>query len=260
MNLQNRIDIHKYISGKIEEISDEVITEYPLTIYLNDEELVTLLCSPDHLKELAVGFLLSEGFIDEVDEATSIDVFEDKGEIHVSTLIKRPLREKLMGKRTVTSGCGKGTSFYNVLDAVRSYRYKDSIEIMPKSVLQLMREFNQSSTLFKETGGTHGCALASDDEILIHIEDIGRHNAMDKVIGKARLMGLDLGDKMVLTTGRVSSEILIKACKQGIPVIASRSAPTSLAVELARETGITLIGFARGDKLNIYNNFPSIRI
>jgi FdhD protein len=116
-----------------------------------------------------------------------------------------------------------------------------------------MREFNQSSELFRETGGVHGCALSYSKGIIFSEEDIGRHNAMDKLIGRARLERIDLSDKFVLTTGRISSELLIKASKQGIPIIASRSAPTELAIKLAKETGVTLIGFARGDKLNIYS-------
>lgn len=260
MNSKNRVEILKYKRGELSYDKDEVITEYPLTIRLNGEELVTLLCTPRSLKELAVGFLLSESFIDGPNEITDIEIQEDNGEVCVTTSTKRPLRDRLRGKRTITSGCGKGTSFYNSLDSARTLKIQKSVEIDPQVVLKLMREFNEKSLLFRETGGTHGCAVCSKNSIILHEEDIGRHNAMDKVIGRARLEDIELSDKIILATGRVSSELLIKAAKQGIPAVVSRSAPTSLAVELAKETGIVLIGFARGDKLNIYSSFPSTKI
>lgn len=260
MDPRNSIELSRYRNGELKEAEDVVITEYPLTIRLNDEELVTLLCTPSSLKELVVGFLLSESFIDDIEEITKLEIMEESGEAIVATSSRRPLRERLRGKRTITSGCGKGTSFINALDSAKSLKIQKSVEIDPRFVLQLMREFNDKSRLFKETGGAHGCAVCSRDKILLHEEDIGRHNAMDKVIGRARMEGIELSDKLVLTTGRVSSELLIKAAKQGIPMVASRSAPTSLAIELAKETGIMLIGFARGDKLNIYSNFPSTKV
>lgn len=260
MKTTNRVMVSRWRSGESTIEEDQVIVEYPLTIHLNGEELVTLLCTPTSLKELIAGFLLSESFIDDIDEIIELNVEEEAGLATVNTEIKRPLREKLIGRRTITSGCGKGTSFYNAVDQTKAIKIQKSMEIHPTIVLQLMREFNQNSLLFRETGGVHGCALCNSSEILFQEEDIGRHNAMDKLIGRARLEGKELSDKLVLTTGRVSSELLIKAAKQGIPVIASRSAPTELAVRLAQETGITLIGFARGDKLNIYSNFPSTKV
>ena len=260
MNPKNRVELVRYKNGELSNDEDEVISEYPLTIRLNGEELVTLLCTPRSLKELAVGFLLSESFIDDPNEITEIEMHEDTGEVCVTTSTKKPLRDRIRGKRAITSGCGKGTSFYNALDSARTLKIQKSVEIKPQVVLKLMREFNEKSQLFRETGGTHGCAVCSLDSIILHEEDIGRHNAMDKVIGRARIEGIELSDKIILATGRVSSELLIKAAKQGIPAVVSRSAPTSLAVELAKETGIVLIGFARGDKLNIYSSFPSTKI
>lgn len=256
----NNIILKRWKNGELTIEEDQVIVEYPLTIHLNGEELVTLLCTPTSLKELIVGFLLSESFIDDIDEINELYFEEELGRVTVNTGVKRPLREKLIGRRTITSGCGKGTSFYSAVDQTKAIKIQKSMEIHPGIVLQLMKEFNQDSKLFRDTGGVHGCALCDISSILFHEEDIGRHNAMDKLIGRARLEGIELSDKLVLTTGRISSELLIKAAKQGIPVIASRSAPTELAVRLAKETGIELIGFARGDKLNIYSNFPSTKV
>ena len=130
--------------------------------------------------------------------------------------------------------------------------------IEPETVIQLMREFNNRSELFNETGGVHSCALCSIEDLLVHRDDIGRHNALDKILGWGHINNQSFEDKLVLTTGRISSEMLIKIARRGVPVVISRSAPTSLAVELARELNITLVGFARGQKMNIYTNFPSI--
>ncbi|MGM0395652.1 MAG: formate dehydrogenase accessory sulfurtransferase FdhD [Bacillota bacterium] len=260
-NMKNKVDVEIIkIKGKRRDtLIDQVIREYPLTIYLNEQEIITLLCTPENLEELAVGFLLSEGFIDDFDEIIKRDLDEEKGTIYIEADIEeRPLREKLRGKRTITSGCGKGTSFYNVLDSTKIRKIKEIVEIYPGNVLQLMRDFNNKSTLFNDTGGVHSCALCNKEEILVHRDDIGRHNALDKILGWGHINGFDFGDKMVFTTGRISSEILIKVAKRGIPIVISRSAPTSLAVDLAKELGITLVGFARGDKMNIYTNFPSI--
>ena len=253
MDTTSKVGILRWRNGKQSLEEDTVIVEYPLTLLLNGEELVTLLCTPNSLKELVSGFLLSEGFIDDTNEISELTIDEEHGQALVMTSSKRPLREKLIGRRTITSGCGKGTSFYNAVDAARAVRIIEDIEADPELILKLMREFNQSSELFRETGGVHGCALSYSKGILFSEEDIGRHNAMDKLIGRARLERIDLSDKFVLTTGRISSELLIKASKQGIPIISSRSAPTELAIKLAKETGVTLIGFARGDKLNIYS-------
>ncbi|WP_422485565.1 formate dehydrogenase accessory sulfurtransferase FdhD [Gudongella sp. DL1XJH-153] len=260
-NLKNKVDVEiiKIKGSRRDTLMDQVIREYPFTIYLNDQEIITLLCTPEDLEELATGFLISEGFLDDFSEVENWSLDSEKGIINMHGNIKeKPLREKLRGKRTITSGCGKGTSFFNVLDSSKSKRIKKIMEISPQNVVQLMIEFNSRSSLFDDTGGVHSCALCNREEILVHRDDIGRHNALDKILGWGHINGQEFGQTMVLTTGRISSEMMIKIARRGIPVVISRSAPTSLAVDLARELGITLVGFARGDKMNIYTNFPSI--
>lgn len=258
-NNKVNVEILKIKGGKSDILKDEVICEYPFTIYLNHQEIITLLCIPENLEELTVGFLLSEGFLDSFDEISSYNLDKEKGNIRIHANIKeKTLREKLRGKRTITSGCGKGSSFYNVLDSTASMKIKEIMELKLLNVVKLMRDFNNRSILFNDTGGVHSCALCIDDRILVHRDDIGRHNALDKILGWGHIEGEDFKDKAVLTTGRISSEILIKIARRGIPVIISRSAPTSLAVDLAKELGVTLVGFARGDKMNIYTNFGSV--
>lgn len=251
------IDILRVKGEEIIEEDDIIIIEYPFTIFVDDKELITLLCSPSSLEELTIGFLHSEGFIEEYSDIKKIHIDKDNGIAYVNLKTRSHLREKLQGKRTITSGCGKGTLFYNVLDSFKSKKIEKPIDIKIEEIKSLVREFNHKSELFLNTGGVHSCALCTKFDIIIFEEDIGRHNALDKILGKALKDNLDLSDKIVLTSGRISSEMLIKVAKRGIPVIVSRSAPTSLSVELARELNITVVGFARGEKMNIYSNFPS---
>jgi FdhD protein len=260
-DMENKVNVEiiRIKGNSMDTIIDQVIREYPFTLYLNGQEIITLLCIPEDLQELAVGFLISEGFLDSFEEIVEMDLDIEKGTVKIQgDMVERPLREKLRGKRTITSGCGKGSSFYNVLDSSKSRKIDKTMGIDPQTVIQLMGEFNKHSELFNETGGVHSCALCSLEGILVHRDDIGRHNALDKILGWGHMNNQDFSDKLVLTTGRISSEMLIKTARRGVPAVISRSAPTSLAVELARELNITLVGFARGQKMNIYTNFPSI--
>ncbi|WP_427340716.1 formate dehydrogenase accessory sulfurtransferase FdhD [Caloranaerobacter sp. DY30410] len=256
-------DIKKYeilrIKGeKIKNDTDIIVVEYPFTIFVNDEEFVTLLCSPKSLKYLAIGFLHSEGVINKKEDIVSITIDEDNGHAYIYTKDKNILAKKLYGKRTITTGCGKGTIFYNVMDSFKSKSIKENISVNKENIIKLIRIFNKKSELFASTGGVHSCALCQEDKIILFEEDIGRHNALDKILGRALLDNIGLKDKMIFTSGRISSEILIKVAKRQIPVLISRSAPTSLAVDIARKLNIVLIGFARGEKMNIYSNFPSL--
>ena len=258
MDSTKKVDILRIKGDEVSQEEDIVILEYPFTIFINDEEIITLLCSPNSLKHLTVGFLCSEGFIDSLSDIEKIRIDEGKGISSVYLSETNKFSEKFRGKRTITSGCGKGTVFYNVLDSFKSKKIEEQLPIEIESIKSIVREFNKKSELFINTGGVHSCALCSIDDIIIFEEDIGRHNALDKVFGKALLENVDTKDKIILTSGRISSEILIKAAKRQVPVIVSRSAPTSLSVEMAEKLGITLIGFARGEKMNIYTNFPSL--
>ncbi|CCQ96206.1 Protein FdhD homolog [[Clostridium] ultunense Esp] len=258
MDTIKKVDILRIKGEEFKGEEDVVILEYPFTIFVNDEEIITLLCSPNSLKELMVGFLFSEEFISSLSDIDRIRLDEDKGIGYIYLKNINQFNEKLRGKRTITSGCGKGTLFYNVLDSFKSKRIKEPLSIEVENIKRLISKFNKKSELFLNTGGVHSCALCSANDIILFEEDIGRHNALDKIFGKALLEGIDTKDKIILTSGRISSEILIKSAKRQVPVIVSRSAPTSLSIELAEELGITLIGFARGQKMNIYTNFPSL--
>ncbi len=258
MDVTKKYEILKIKGDKSEQLEDLVILEYPFTIFIDDEEIITLLCTPKSLKKLAVGFLYSEGYIDSLENIEQVLLNEEKGRAYVYLKYRNLMRENLVGKRTITSGCGKGTVFYNVLDSIKSKKVEKTLSVSKDNVKKLTKEFNQRSELFLKTGGVHSCGLCHYDKILYFEEDIGRHNALDKILGRALMEGIDLTDKLVITSGRISSEMLLKTAKRGIPAIISRSAPTNLAIDMAKELNILLIGFARGDKLNIYTNFPSI--
>ena len=200
----------------------------------------------------------SEGLIKKKEDVTKVRVDSEKGIAYVYTKNQSSLSKNLHGKRTITTGCGKGTVFYNVVDSFRSKKIENNVKIDTKKITDIVRVFNKKSKLFLKTGGVHSCALSDGEDILIFEEDIGRHNALDKIIGKVFMEDIDVSDKMILTSGRISSEVLIKMAKVGIPIIVSRSAPTNLTLEIAKELNITVIGFVRGDKMNMYSNFPSL--
>lgn len=240
-------------------VEDIVILEYPFTIFIDNEEIITLLCSPKSLKYLAVGFLHSEGFIEDYSAIENIQIDEEKGRAYIRLNAKKTLNKKLQGKRIITSSGGKGTAFYNMLDLLKSRKTTEPLNISIHKVKKLMETFSKSSDLFYTTGGVHACAICNNNSIIYFEEDIGRHNALDKVLGKALVENMNFKDKMVLASGRISSEMLIKAAKRGITVVVSRSAPTSLAVHMARKLNIVLIGFVRGEKMNIYSNFSSLK-
>lgn len=260
MEWTKNIEINRVKGPRVEMEEDIVVIEYPLTIYLNKEEIITILCSPKDLKELGVGFLFSEGFIDGEEDLISIDVDEEKGILYVESKNIKSVTEKLWKKRTITSASAKGTMFYNVMDSFKSKKIEEALEIKVDNIKDLVKEFSQKSEIFLSTGGVHSAALCSKDSIIFFAEDIGRHNALDKIIGNGILKAIDFKDKLVITSGRISSEMLMKVAKPSVPLIVSRSAPTSLSIELAKALNIALIGFARGEKMNIYSSFSSFKI
>lgn len=258
MNYTKEYDILRINKDYKNEEKDIVVVESPFTIFIDEKEIITLLCTPKSLEELSIGFIISEGLIDSIDDVEKIKIDEKSSIAYIDLKRKNSFAEKFQGKRTITSGCGKGTIFYNVLDSFKSKRIENPLEIDLDAIKENMRDFNKRSELFLETGGVHSCGLYEGKKMLIFEEDIGRHNALDKIIGKALKSNIDLRDKMIFTSGRISSEILIKTAKREISTVVSRSAPTSLAIDIAKELGINLIGFVRGEKLNIYTNLTDL--
>lgn len=239
-------------NGESNPVEDPVTKETPLTVYLNDEELVTLLCTMEYPDELAVGFLYSEGFLKSREDIIEIKSNEELGSVQVKSKRTAAIAKETFLKRYITTGCGKGSTFYHLADAV-CQPVNDGFRIHSEEILNLMTQAQRMSELFKETGGVHSSAICTKEKILFFREDVGRHNTVDKLAGRCLLDNINLDDKILITTGRISSEILIKTAKMGMPLLASRSAPTDLAVKHAQELGITIVAFVRNQRMNIYS-------
>jgi len=231
---------------------DVVAVELPIRLVLNTSQLVTLLCTPTELEELAIGFLLSEGLLRNRTAIQRLEIIEKELTVKIELSDLPADWGKLFEKRTISSGCGKGITFTsNQLTSADQIRV-DRTMITLAGIRRLLTDFRTLSKLYLETGGVHSAALSDGNSILFFSEDIGRHNAVDKLIGKSYLRSVPVEDKMLLTSGRVSSEIVAKAGRNRIPLLISRAAPTCMAISLAEDLGITLVGFARGDRMNIY--------
>ena len=248
-----KVNILRLNEDSASEIEDTVVREFPLTIILNDQELVTMLCSPANQKELAVGFLYSEGLIETRVEIKNVTLHEGTGIIRVETEGGDELAREVLFSRLITSGCGRGASFYNAAD-VTGKKVESLIQVSIGEILALTRDFQHRSETYRATGGVHAAALCDTRSILVFSEDIGRHNAMDKVFGECLLKDIPTDDHLVITSGRISSEILLKVARRNIPVLVSKSAPTNLGVNMANELGVTLVGFVRGKRANVYTN------
>jgi len=240
-------------SGKKLDQPRWVVRERPVTLYMNDREVVTLLCAGHHLDELAVGFLYTEGFLRSPEDILGIAIDHEAGTVKISAREDGSITERLWQKRTISSGCAKGSLFYFSLDALLSKPVKSDIRITPGRILDRLEDLNHLSEIYRRTHGVHNTALADSDKVILFRDDIGRHNAVDMVVGHVFLNRIPLEDKMLITTGRLTSELLIKAAKVNIPILVSRNTATSLAIELAASLGITLIGFARAGKFTVYS-------
>jgi len=253
-NILKKVTVRKMFKGEWTNRTISVVQEIPLTIFLNDKEIVTLLCMGSHLEALTVGFLKFEGLIDKREDIKDITLDEKKGLIFVK-VDKDPVMEKnLLFKRVITSGCGKGTIFYHAIDALLTRKIKSSLFITADQIFFLMSHVNQKSSLYKKSRGVHNTALATPEEILLFRTDIGRHNAVDMIYGKCFLDGFTLEDKILLTTGRITSEVLLKAGKMRVPFLISRNVATQQALTLAQDIGITVIGDVRGKKFIVYTH------
>ena len=249
------IKIIKVVNTQGSETDDVVAREAPLTVYVNDIELVTLLCTPDYLPDLAVGFLYSEGVISAIDDIKNISVNDSKGIAWVT------LREGIVVNeddfrrgRAVTSGCAKGQTFGHLLEKQDLPIINTKIRFPIEQLYSLILQFQNIPSTYRQTGCVHVAGLYLNDDNWVVREDIGRHNAVDKVVGYCMQHRIDGSDKVMMVTGRLSSEMVMKAVRLGVPVVVSRTAPTVTALRIAEEAGTTLVGFARGQRMNIYSH------
>jgi FdhD protein len=251
-SLAREVEVLRITKDRCRHTRVSVVREIPLTIFLNDREIITLLCTGAHIESLAVGFLKSEGLLQHRRNLQKVKSDTDGQIVRVYTDEPTEMAEQLFGKRTLTSGCGKGTIFYNVLDSLQSEPLKNQVTMRVDQVRKLMTELHKRSELYRLSRGVHNCGLATTKKILLFRADIGRHNAVDMILGECFLKELDTSDKILITTGRITSEILIKAAKMKIPTLISRSAATSLSLDLAHKLNMTVIGYVRGGSILAY--------
>ena len=223
--------------------------ETPITLYINDRQWVTMLCTPTRLNYLALGFLYTSRVISSPDDVLYMRVCEEDGVVEVRLPEGPGLDEALSRPRTLTSGCGGGTSFEAVegLEPITS-----AAPVEPQDVLAAMHGLHAAADVYRESGGIHTCGLSEGAELLVVAEDVGRHNAVDKIVGECLWKGTDTAGLWLLSSGRISSEMALKAARLKVPVVISHTSPTSLAVEVASLLGVTLIGYAKSRKFNVY--------
>jgi FdhD protein len=248
----NTWDITRYEKGNTCSMQRSLVQEYPLKLVINDRELATLVASPHQLNFLIAGFLRLQGFIESLDDIQTLGVCSEFGVANVR--IKGTVPDRL--KPTLTSGCGSGINFaVPDLSIVKSQINSPAIQHRwsPDELFSLMKDLNRRSGLYRDHGGIHSAGIGDGNELLLVSEDIGRHNTFDRIAGEAMFKGIDLQDKILLTSGRVSTEMAAKAVMLGIAVIASRSTPTDMAVKMCRKAGITLVGYLRGGSFEIFS-------
>ena len=228
-------------------VTTTVVTERPLTLFLNAREIVTMMTIGDHPDLLAIGYLLNQNMLRLDDEVTAVDFDPDIETVVVRTKRQTDYEEKLK-KKVQTSGCAQGTVFGDLMEELDKVTLAPDARIKTSWLYALTRKINTEPSLYLKAGAIHGCVLCEADRPIVYMEDVGRHNAVDKIAGYMMLNKIPAGDKIFYTTGRLTSEMVIKTVKMGIPILVSRSGFTAWGVELAQKAGLTLIGRARGKR------------
>ncbi len=239
----------RYESGRVEEVSGKVIEEVPLCLYINGHFWITLMCSPHDLEDLILGFLRAEGLIHSPDEIR--EVVPAPNHSCVDVWLSDPPAE-LPRRLTVTSGCGGGVTFEDVAAALPPL--PDGPVISAEAIMALMTQLKQTAPLYRQARGVHSSALSDGERLLLLVEDVGRHNTLDRLWGQAMRRGYLTEGRLILTTGRISSEMLRKASRMRVPLVASRTSPTQLSVELAEAWNVTLVGYVRPHSLRVYTH------
>ncbi len=228
------------------EVEIRVVEERPLTIFLNSQEIVTAMTIGDHPDLLAVGYLRNQNMLRADDELTGVDYDDELQTVVVRTARATDYEAKLK-KKTRTSGCAVGTVFGDMMEALDGLALPQG-EVRASALYALAKKINTAPSLYLEAGAIHGCVLCEGDRPLVYMEDVGRHNAVDKIAGWALMNRVRTADKLIYTTGRLTSEMVIKTAMMGVPALASRSGFTAWGVEIARQVGLTLIGRMRGKR------------
>jgi FdhD protein len=228
-------------------VETAVTVERPLTLYLNGQEIVTMMTILDRPEDLALGYLLNQGMLKRDDAVDAVEYDEDLGVVVVRTQRQTDFEQKLR-KKTLTSGCAQGTAFGDLMEDFAGVRLAPEAQLRTSWLYRLLHRINTLPSLYLEAGAIHGCALCKADQPVVYMEDVGRHNAVDKIAGWMFRVGETAEDKIFYTTGRLTSEMVIKTVRMGIPILVSRSGFTAWGVELAREANLTLIGRCKGKR------------
>ena len=228
-------------------IEAAIVHERPLTLFLNGQEIVTVMTIGDHPKYLAVGYLLNQGMLAADDEVTAVE-HDDELEVVVVRTKRQTDFEAKLRKKTLTSGCAQGTAFGDLMERFDQVRLPADAALRTSWLYALARLVNTTPSLYLKAGAIHGCALCEEDRLLLYMEDVGRHNAVDKIAGYMFRHGISPAGKIFYTTGRLTSEMVIKTVQMGIPILVSRSGFTAWGVDLARRANLTLIGRAKGKR------------
>lgn len=251
----NRTVFH-FDHGAWSKQDDTVVTEFALTIKLNETEFATMVCTPEYMEDLVLGFLASEHVISRASDINSLWIDQSRGFAHVTLNQRNDLYDRFHSKRYITSCCGMSRQgFYFVNDALTAKRMHESRAFFSADqCIALMHSMQSQAATFQRTGGVHNAALCDGNGVVISRIDIGRHNALDKIYGHCLQHDISIENKAMVFSGRISSEIVIKTSKIGCAVLLSKSAPTELALQLADQLGITTVGFIRNQSFNVYTH------
>lgn len=234
------------LNERAERVATDIAGEHPLTLYVDKREVVTLMTLGQAPEALAIGYLRNQRLIADLGEIAAVQV---DWETHACAISTRHGIERLaqkLGKRTVTTGCGQGTVFGDLMEEIDQVRLPAQARLSQETLYAMLDAVRLRETIYKQAGAVHGCALAQGAEILYFVEDVGRHNAVDAIAGMMWLDGVDGGDKIFYTTGRLTSEMVIKCAQMGVPILVSRSGLTRMGWEVANRVGLTLLGRATG--------------
>ena len=227
-----------------EALPTPIAGEHPLTLYVDKREIVTLMTLGQAPEALAIGYLRNQRLVGSIEDIASVQVDWETDAVAVTTRAPIAGLDALMEKRTVTTGCGQGTVFGGLMDDIENIRLRNDVELTEDTLYALLDVVRRHETIYKSAGAVHGCALAAGSDILYFVEDVGRHNAVDAIAGQMWLDEVDGSDKIFYTTGRLTSEMVIKTAQMGIPFLVSRSGLTKMGYDIAVRVGMTMIGRA----------------
>jgi len=251
--------IKKLKEGKIEQLEDLVAVETPINIYVNNKRFVTIFASPQLLKELAVGYLIAEGVIGSVKEISQINIRSNNVLVALKSIDINLEEFKLL--KSITTECTSIDNYVETLKTMSDIRIDSKLSIKASNIFKMIKEMNEMSKIYRKTGGTHVAALFNKDAELMYLaEDVGRHSAIDKVIGLALLNGCNLSNLVLTSSGRITASMVFKVARAGVPIVVSISAPLNSGLIAAERIGITLICFVRGRRMNIYTHPERILI